>query len=954
MALFTLTFDVLGGFGSEAPNTVVYYGGVKVSQFFTTASLSSYSIELDTDSFDHAQLFVRFLNSGTETGRSVTFSNMAIDGTNLDLSVFDANHGAITDTNSVTLGQGHYSGYDAASDLGLAPAIMLGTENGEKLYADDFGNEIDGLGGNDTIYGRGGNDILHGGEGDDAIGGKAGTDILNGGLGNDRLWGGQDDDILHGGEGNDRLQGDHGDDQLFGDAGDDLLYGGAGNDILHGGDGNDNLRAASGDNELYGDAGNDKISGGEGQDTIYGGDGHDTIHGWNGNDTIYGGIGKDTIAGDNGDDIIFGEDGDDVIYGGEGSDTLHGGEGNDGFNGHAGEDVINGDAGNDILNGGEGNDTLNGGDDNDYLYGEDGDDTLDGGAGDDVLYGAVLTQAPDNIDQIMSDNPGLVYSQITGNFYQYIAGAFTWDASNTAAQSSDIEGQNGYLVTITSQEEQDLMVDIVSGYAWTGASDINAEGTFEWLDGPEAGTELSYTGWYSGSPTSNSDANDHVLLLNDTNNQEWYAYTGTYNAGYVIEWTGADVITVNLDYYDSSAETNTLNGGSGNDQLFGSEGIDILDGGLDDDLINGGSGIDTVRFQSATGGVNVNLVTGTATGNGSDTLSQIENVEGTSFADVLRGDGENNVLNGYDGNDQIFGGSGDDILNGGDGNDTIYATTDGGSLTAQDILSEFSFLSYSEDTGNFYQYISTGATWGAADSSAQASVVNGVAGHLVTITSAQEQNFLEGLVDGYAWTGGGDSNVEGAFEWMTGIESGQAITYTNWYGGGATSTSNNGANDHILLLNDNNAQQWYAYTENYSAGYVIEWDGASILANGGTFGNGTKLISGGDGLDTLYGGNGLDTFIFESANAFNDVDVINGFDTLDGDALDISDLLSGFTAGSSDITDFVQINNSGANAIVSVDVDGAVGGSNFQDVGQLNGLNDIDVASLYASGNIIA
>ncbi len=55
MALFTLTFDVLGSFGTEAPNTVVYYGGVKVKQFYASTSLSSYTLELDTDNFDHSQ-----------------------------------------------------------------------------------------------------------------------------------------------------------------------------------------------------------------------------------------------------------------------------------------------------------------------------------------------------------------------------------------------------------------------------------------------------------------------------------------------------------------------------------------------------------------------------------------------------------------------------------------------------------------------------------------------------------------------------------------------------------------------------------------------------------------------------------------------------------------------------------------------------------------------------------
>ncbi|MBL4589953.1 MAG: type I secretion C-terminal target domain-containing protein [Alphaproteobacteria bacterium] len=952
MALFTLTFDSLGSFGTEAPKVALYYGGAKVSQFYAGVGSSTLSFELDTDNFNHTHLRFYFLNSGAETGRTVEISNIALDGNAVDIGSFSNGNGATVTSTSITLDQGEYSDFDTAADLGVAPVVILGTASNDKMFANNLGNEIDGQGGNDTIYGGTSTDVLHGGDGNDNLSGKFGDDTLHGDAGADRLWGGYGDDTLYGGDDNDTLRGDDGADSLYGEAGNDILYGGNGDDLLDGGDGDDFLYGNDGLNQIYGGAGNDKISGGADDDFIDGGADQDSIHGWSGNDTINGGSGNDVIAGDDGDDIIHGDDGNDMIVGDAGDDTLYGDAGDDRLVGHVGNDTLYGGIGNDILEGHLDDDILNGGDGNDYLYGGDGNDTLNGDAGNDVLYASILTQAPDDSQDIIGANSTVFYSAVTGNFYQYVAGAFTWDESNTAAQATSLEGNNGYLVTITSAEEQSLIENIVTGYAWTGGSDTNTEGSFEWLTGPEAGDAVTYTNWYNGSPTSNSATNDHVLLLNNTNNQEWYAYTSTYNAGYVVEWTGADIITVNPHYYDSSGETNILNGGAGDDQLFGAEGADLLDGGLDNDLINGGGGIDTVTFLSATGGVNVNLVNGTATGNGSDTLTSIENVEGTSFNDTIRGDGTDNVLNGNDGNDTIFGGSGNDTINGGAGDDIIYATTDGAGLTYQDILAEFSFLSYSVDTGNFYQYVSTTSNWAGADAAAQASNVNGENGYLVTITSAEEQLFMESLVSGYAWTGGSDTNSEGSFEWLTGPDVGDAFTYTNWYNGSPTSNSN--TNDHVLLLNDSYAQQWYAYTGTYNAGYVVEWDGAAIIANGGTFGNGTKLITGGDGLDTLYGGNGLDTFIFEGANAFNDVDVINSFDITDGDALDISDLLSGFVAGTSDINDFIQINNSGANSIVSVDLDGAANGVNFQDISQLNGLNDLDVTSLYAAGNIIA
>ncbi|MFV0382804.1 M10 family metallopeptidase C-terminal domain-containing protein [Paracoccus sp. (in: a-proteobacteria)] len=55
-----------------------------------------------------------------------------------------------------------------------------------------------------------------------------------------------------------------------------------------------------------------------------------------------------------------------------------------------------------------------------------------------------------------------------------------------------------------------------------------------------------------------------------------------------------------------------------------------------------------------------------------DARSLIENANGGSGHDVIRGNQANNVLNGNAGNDQIFGGAGYDWLNGGDGNDQLF------------------------------------------------------------------------------------------------------------------------------------------------------------------------------------------------------------------------------------------------------------------------------------------
>ena len=69
---------------------------------------------------------------------------------------------------------------------------------------------------------------------------------------------------------------------------------------------------------------------------------------------------------------------------------------------------------------------------------------------------------------------------------------------------------------------------------------------------------------------------------------------------------------------------------------------------------------------------------------------------------------------------------------------------------------------------------------------------------------------------------------------------------------------------------------------------------------------------------------------------FNDVDQINDYSLGEGDTLDISDLLSGFVDGTSDINDFVQFYKiQEAMFLSQVDADGAANGANFQSIAQI-------------------
>ena len=122
----------------------------------------------------------------------------------------------------------------------------------------------------------------------------------------------------------------------------------------------------------------------------------------------------------------------------------------------------------------------------------------------------------------------------------------------------------------------------------------------------------------------------------------------------------------------SGDEGDKLIGGSAGDQLSGGAGNDILDGGLGNDFLAGGTGTDTATYEDSTTSVEVDLDAGTAVGEGSgnDTLTAIENVQGTGFDDTLSGDGGVNRLDGGQGDDVLRGRGGNDVLVGGDGSDT--------------------------------------------------------------------------------------------------------------------------------------------------------------------------------------------------------------------------------------------------------------------------------------------
>lgn len=204
---------------------------------------------------------------------------------------------------------------------------------------------------------------------------------------------------------------------------------------------------------------------------------------------------------------------------------------------------------------------------------------------------------------------------------------------------------------------------------------------------------------------------DEVLLLGDNGEEHWVlgAVPGgsgaNLNAGdepgagadidvtmsgvNLVQATpgdGDDVVSANgpAPFSGPLAVPSDLDGGDDDDILVGGSGADVIEGGHDTDTVSGGAGADMADYQYAAGAVTVDLRTAAPQntgGDGTDQLTGIERVGGSSGGDTLIGNNGPNLLQGRGGHDVLTGGGGTDELDGGTGADTAGYATAGSGVT---------------------------------------------------------------------------------------------------------------------------------------------------------------------------------------------------------------------------------------------------------------------------------
>jgi len=148
------------------------------------------------------------------------------------------------------------------------------------------------------------------------------------------------------------------------------------------------------------------------------------------------------------------------------------------------------------------------------------------------------------------------YLPSNGHYYEYIREqGITWGAAESAASSRDYFGLQGYLATVTTLEEAQLVGEQVRGAGWIGASDEAEEGVWRWVSGPESGTIFwngdstgsspNFSFWNVGEP--NNFGEEHYAHITDPsigvpgswNDLPFEGGEGPYEpTGYVVEYGG--------------------------------------------------------------------------------------------------------------------------------------------------------------------------------------------------------------------------------------------------------------------------------------------------------------------------------------------------------------------------------------------------------------------------------
>ncbi|TNF68046.1 MAG: tandem-95 repeat protein, partial [Gammaproteobacteria bacterium] len=330
----------------------------------------------------------------------------------------------------------------------------------------------------------------------------------------------------------------------------------------------------------------------------------------------------------------------------------------------------------------------------------------------------------------------------TSNYYNMIYYAFPENANTTINYT--IENDQGYQDTANvdiSLTDLGYYLIITDNYSNSSFS-LSNEGDYVRMDGND-----DFTLYGNGG-------ND--VLIGDRGDYTFYGGAGDdYLEGgrekdELYGGDGDDILIggKDKDTLDGGAGDDYLDGGDKDDIILGGSGDDYIIGGSGKDTIDGGSGTDTLSYADASKGITVDLSDGSGSKGDAkgDTITNIENVTGSSKDDTITGDDNDNIIIGGAGDDTVYGLGGEDtyIYQAGDDDDSFH----GGTGNWTDTI-ELQGIDSAPNSGDWTLTVTNNANF-TVDSETNTVVFDSSASGSIVLNSGEELDFDE--IEKIVWT----------------------------------------------------------------------------------------------------------------------------------------------------------------------------------------------------------
>ena len=169
-------------------------------------------------------------------------------------------------------------------------------------------------------------------------------------------------------------------------------------------------------------------------------------------------------------------------------------------------------------------------------------------------------------------NPvGYFYNGVNGHFYRPISTGATYTNAKTLSSQQTFKGQQGYLVTITSADEDAfIFANVPQASIWFALSDAASEARWTIDAGPENGTLIKinngqlngnipgqYNNWAPGEP--NDSGNEDYAVTKWGGGSQWNDLPNNFSCAYVVEfgtWSNPDDQTFTEFYTNSVSHSN--------------------------------------------------------------------------------------------------------------------------------------------------------------------------------------------------------------------------------------------------------------------------------------------------------------------------------------------------------------------------------------------------------------